>query len=163
MDKATTQSNLFVKMTIMAWEAQNGYFNKLINSLSDEQLSKEISPGRNRGIYLVGHLIAVSDAMLPLLGWGDRLFPELEEPFIKTPDKSGQAMPSVTELKEKLEAVNSKLASHFQSATVDEWFSKHTSVSAGDFAKEPHRNKLNVVISRTNHMANHIGQMLLLK
>lgn len=162
MDKATTQSNLLAKMTIMAWEAQNGYFNKLINSLSDEQLSKEISPGRNRGIYLLGHLIAVSDAMLPLLGWDDRLFPELEEPFIKTPDKSGQAMPSVTALKEKLEAVNSKLASHFQSATVDEWLSKHTSVSAEDFAKEPHRNKLNVVISRTNHMANHIGQMILL-
>jgi hypothetical protein len=36
-------------------------------------------------------------------------------------------------------------------------------VSPEDFAKEPHRNRLNVLISRTNHMANHIGQLLLLK
>lgn len=150
-------------MTLTAWDAQNNQFNKLIGELSDEQLSKEISPGRNTGIYLLGHLIAVSDAMLPLLGWGDRLFPELEEPFIKMPDKSGQTMPSVSELKKQLDAVNRKLASHLQSAAVDEWLSKHTSVSAEDFIKEPHRNKLNVVNSRTNHMANHIGQMLLLK
>lgn len=162
MDRAVIQLNLLVKMTVMAWDAQNSYFNKLISSLSDDRLLKEISPGRNTGIYLLGHLIAVSDAMIPLLGWGDRLFPELEEPFIKAPDKSGQAMPSISELKEKLVAVNAKLSLHFQSATVDEWLSRHTSVSAEDFAKEPHRNKLNVVISRTNHMANHIGQMILL-
>lgn len=72
-------------------------------------------------------------------------------------------MPSITELKEKLHAVNTKLSSHFQTIPVEEWFTRHTSVSAEDFAKEPHRNKLNVVINRTNHMANHIGQMLLLK
>jgi hypothetical protein len=72
-------------------------------------------------------------------------------------------MPSVSELKEKLKAVNARLATHFQSADLEEWLSKHTSVLSEDFAKEPQRNKLNVVISRTNHLANHIGQMLLLK
>ena len=163
METATTQLNLLIKMTLTAWDGQNSQLLKLVSTLSDDQLSKEISPGRNTGIYLLGHLIAVSDAMLPLLGWGERVFPELEEPFIKMPDKSGQAMPPVPELKEKLEAVNQKLALQFQSATADEWLSKHTSVSPDDFTKEPHRNKLNVVISRTNHMANHIGQMLLLK
>lgn len=163
METTTTQSNLLVKMTLTAWDAQNGYLNKLIGSLSDEQLAKEIAPDRNTGIYLLGHLIAVSDAMLPLLGFGERLYPALEEVFIKQPDKSGLPMPGVAELKENLAAVNTKLAAHFQSATVDEWLSRHTSVSPEDFAKEPHRNKLNVVISRTNHMANHIGQMLLLK
>ncbi len=163
METTTTQSALLVKMTLTAWDAQNGYLNKLIGSLSDEQLVKEIAPGRNTGIYLLGHLIAVSDAMLPLLDFGERLFPELENTFITSPDKSGLAMPGVAELKEKLAAVNAKLATHFQPATVDEWLSRHTSVSPEDFAREPHRNKLNIVISRTNHIANHIGQMLLLK
>ena len=60
---------------------------------------KEIAPRRNTGIYLSGHLIAVSDALFPLLGFGERLFPALEDVFIKQPDKSGQAMPTVTELK----------------------------------------------------------------
>jgi len=163
METATTQLNLLVKMTLTAWDTQNNYLDKLINSLTDEQLSKEITSGRNTGIYLLGHLIAVSDALLPLLGFGDRLFPALENVFIKTPDKSGLDMPGVNELKENLKAVNAKLAAAFQSATVDVWLGRHTTVSAEDFAKEPHRNKLNVVISRTNHMANHIGQMLLLK
>ena len=72
-------------------------------------------------------------------------------------------MPGIAQLKDNLKAVNEKLATHFLSATVDEWLNRHTSVSPEDFAKEPHRNKLNVVISRTNHMANHVGQMLLLK
>jgi len=158
----TTQSNLLVKMILMGWDAQNSYLNKLISSLTDEQLAKEIAPGKNTGIYLFGHLIAVSDGMLPLLGFGDRLFPEMEEVFIKNPDRSGQVFPPVTELKQRLEAVNTKLNSHFRSTEVDGWLSRHTAVSSEDFVKEPHRNKLNVVINRTGHMAYHIGQMRLI-
>ena len=163
MEKETTQLNLVVKMALSAWESQNKYLTKLIESLSDEQLMKEIAPGRNTGIYLLGHLIAVSDALFPLLGFSDRLYPELDEVFIKNPDKSGLPMPSIAELKEKLEAVNAKLETVFQTTSVDEWLERHTAVSAEDFANEPHRNKLNVLLNRTGHMANHIGQMLLLK
>jgi len=90
-------------------------------------------------------------------------FPELENIFIKNPDKSGLEKPGMSELKEQLKAVNAALDKHFNSLNVEEWFEPHTAVSTEDFAKEPHRNKLNVVISRTNHMANHIGQLLLLK
>lgn len=163
MDTTITQLNLVVKMTLTAWDAQNNYLNTLISSLTEDQLLKEIAPGRNTGIYLLGHLIAVSDAMIPLLGFGERLFPALEEVFVKNPDKSGLEMPGIHELKENLSAVNTKLEAAFKKTTVEEWLSKHAAVSAEDFVNEPHRNKLNVVISRTNHMANHIGQMLLLK
>lgn len=161
--ETTSQTSLLVKMTVAAWDSQNNYFTKLIDSLSDEQMQNEIAPGRNTGVYLLGHLVAVSDAMLPLLGWGDKLYPELEEVFIKNPDKATAVKPSVAELKEKLHAVNAKLSSHFHSATIDQWLDRHMAVSPEDFAKEPHRNRLNVLISRTNHMANHIGQLLLLK
>jgi len=160
--ETTTQSNLLVKMILMAWDAQNNYLKKLISSLTDEQLTKETAPGKNTGVYLLGHLIAVSDGMLPLLGFGDLLFPEMEEVFLKNPDKSGQIFPSVSDLKQRLEAVNTKLNSHFRSTDVQGWLSRHTVVSPDDFVKEPHRNKLNVVITRTGHMAYHIGQMRLL-
>lgn len=159
----TTQQSLFVKMALMAWDTQNGYLTKLINSLPDEQLEKEIAPGKNTGVYLLGHLIAVSDGLLPLLGFGDRLYPEMEEMFLRTPDKSGLKFPSIEELKKRLDAVNNELNKHFESTDADGWFSRHMSVSPEDFAKEPHRNKLNVVINRTSHMANHIGQMILLR
>lgn len=159
----TTQQDLFAKMALMAWRTQNGYLINMIDSLPDEQLEKEIAPGRNTGVYLLGHLIAVSDGLLPLLGFGDRLYPEMEEMFLKTPDKSGLKFPALTELKKRMEAVNNELNKHFQSINVDGWFSRHMSVSAEDFAKEPYRNKLNVIMNRTAHMANHIGQMILLK
>jgi hypothetical protein len=160
--ETTTQSNLLVKMILMAWDAQNNYLIKLINSLTDEQLAKETSQDKNTGVYLLGHLIAISDGMLPLLGFGDRLFPEMEEVFIKNPDKSGKVFPSISDLKQRLEAVNTKLNSYFRSTDVNGWLSRHTVVSPEDFVKEPHRNKLNVVITRTGHMAYHIGQMRLL-
>lgn len=160
--ETTTQSNLLVKMILMAWDAQNSFLNKLISSLTAEQLAKEIAPGKNTGVYLLGHLIAVSDGMLPLLGFGDRLFPEMEEAFIKNPDKSGQVFPSVAELKQRLEAVNATLNGHFKSTEVNGWLSRHTAVSSEDFVKEPYRNKLNVVVNRTGHMAYHIGQMRLI-
>lgn len=162
METTAPQSNLLVKMTLMAWDAQNNYLNKLISSLTDEQLANETAPGKNTGVYLLGHLIAVSDGMLPLLGFGDRLFPEMEEVFLKNPDKSGLAFPSVAELKQRFETVNAKLNSHIQSSDISEWLSRHTAVSPEDFVKEPHRNKLNVVITRTGHMAYHIGQMRLI-
>ena len=42
-----------------------------LDSLSDEQLQKEIAPGKNRGIYILGHLIAVHDDMLAILNWAE--------------------------------------------------------------------------------------------
>jgi hypothetical protein len=67
MATTTNELELLVKMSLSAWDAQNNELNKLLNELSDEQLQKEIAPGRNRGIYLLGHLVAVSDRMIPLI------------------------------------------------------------------------------------------------
>jgi DinB family protein len=156
------QPELFIKMVIAEWDKQNNNFIKFLSSVRDEQLSMEIAPGKNTGIYLVGHLVAISDAMLPLLGFGEKLFPHLADIFITKPDKSGLPMPSVTELKGHLKAVNAELSKHIQSVSPEGWFKRHMAVSDEDFLKEPHRNKLNVVINRTNHMSYHLGQLILL-
>ena len=81
----------------------------------------------------------------------------------KSPDKSGLERPSVKELKDYWNEVNRALENHFNKFTVDEWLQKHTAVSEEDFLKEPHRNRLNVLISRTNHLAYHLGQLAFLK
>jgi hypothetical protein len=156
------QPGLFIKMVVAEWDKQNNNFNKFLSSVTDEQLSKEIAPGKNTGIYLVGHLIAISDAMLPLLAFGDKLFPHLENIFIKNPDRSGLEMPSVAGLKEQLKTVNEELSKQIRSAAPEDWFKRHMAVSDEDFSKEPHRNKLNVIINRTNHMSYHLGQLALL-
>lgn len=150
---------LFVKMGVDAWHAQNSRVEKLLNELPESRLEAETAPGRNTGKYLLGHLVAVSDRMLETLGWGPRLHPELDEPFLLNPDRSGIAMPSVAELKQHWKEVNDKLNAHIARAQPEEWFSRHLSVSEDDFAKEPHRNKLNLLINRAVHTGMHLGQM----
>ena len=158
-----TEKELFVKMVMSNWELQNVRLNGLIAKLTDEHLLAQVAPGRNRGIYLLGHLTAVSDGMLPLLGLGEKLFPELDDLFLKNADNFGVKYPSLDELKANWNQVNAVLTSHFAQLRPDEWFTKHASISEEDFAKEPHRNKLNILINRTNHQAYHLGQLIFLK
>jgi hypothetical protein len=52
---------------------------------------------------------------------------------------------------------------HFAKLQPEGWFEKHTSVSAEDFVKEPHRNRLNVVAGRAIHLSSHLGQLVFLQ
>ncbi|MGC4101181.1 DinB family protein [Ferruginibacter sp.] len=157
------QQALIVKMILDSWNAHIGRTHKLFEALSDEQLQKEVSPGRNTGVYLLGHLAAVHDAMLPLLGLGERLYPQLEEVFIKNPDKSGLQKPTVKELRSYWSTVNEALAKQFAQLAPAEWLQKHTAVSEEAFKNEPHRNRLNVMLSRTSHLAGHHNQLIFLQ
>lgn len=158
-----TQTEIAIKMVLDRWNGSILNLNKHLNELSDEQLQKEIAPGKNRGIYLLGHLVAVHDDMLILLGMGDKLFPELNEPFIKQADKVATQIPSPAEIRKMWGKQNDVLQEKFAKVTVAEWFSKHTAISDEDFSKEPHRNKLNIIITRTSHLQYHSGQIVLLK
>ncbi|MEO5570158.1 MAG: DinB family protein [Bacteroidia bacterium] len=158
-----TQTEIILKMIFDRWNASVNNFDTLLNNLTDETLQKEIAPGKNRGIYLLGHLIAVHDEMLILLGMGEKLYPELNEPFIKSPDKATPQIPAASELRSFWANQCKVLKQKFDILKPAEWFEKHTAVSAEDFAKEPHRNKLNIILTRTTHLQYHIGQLVLLK
>jgi DinB superfamily len=135
----------------------------LFDSLTDEQLQNEVAPGRNRGVYLLGHLVAVHDGMLPLLGFREQLYPELTVPFISEPDNASKKIPLIKDLRIYWKQINTALAEHFSSLQSDEWFQKHTAVSDENFIKESHRNNLNIIINRTNHLSYHLGQLAFLK
>lgn len=155
--------NIMTKMALDNWYSTVANTNKLLDTLTDDQLKGDVSPGRNSGTYLLGHLAAVHDRMIPLLGFGAQARPELNDVFLASPDKSGKEMPSLQELRNYWNDTNDKLDKHFKSMSPAQWFERHTSVSEEDFAEEPHRNKLNVLLSRTNHLALHYGQMVFLK
>ncbi len=159
----TEKNSLIITMLISSWEMQNKRLAELITKLSDEELLSETSPGKNTGVYLLGHIIAASDGMFTIMGLQDKMYPALEDIFLRTPDKSGKTFPAIDTLKEYFHTVTNSLNTYFKKMSVVEWLSKHNSVSAEDFAKEPHRNKLNILISRTNHLASHLGQMLYLE
>lgn len=158
-----TTTDIALKMVFDRWYASLKNCDTLLASLSDEQLQKEIAPGKNRGIYLLGHLIAVHDDMLKLLDLGEKQYPALFEPFIKSPDKAVAQLPSCAELRGFWTKQCESLQQKFDSLKPEQWFEKHTAVSADDFAKEPHRCKLNIIITRTTHLQYHLGQMALLK
>ncbi len=153
---------LFIKMAVSGWDTQIIRVSKLIDALSDEQLSADVAPGRNSGTYLLGHLIAVSDNILELMGWDKKLYPQLENIFLKNPDKSGLEMPPLSTLRRYWKEINAKISKHINDMSPDDWFSRHTAVSEEDFSKEPHRNKLNVLLSRTTHTSSHLGQLIYL-
>jgi hypothetical protein len=152
----------FVKMILDNWQGQINAMNKLLGSLSDEQLMNEISPTRNRGIYLLGHLVAVHDLMLPLLRFEEVIYPDLQPVFVDAPDDTFETIPSLAILKEQWSIINERLLGHFHALPTVDWFTRHANVSEEDFKKEPRRNRLNVVIGRTSHLTYHRGQLILL-
>jgi uncharacterized damage-inducible protein DinB len=155
-----TQQEVFAQMALKAWNIQVERTTKLLTALSDDQFTQEIVPGKNTIAYLVGHLIAANDSMIGLFGLGERRYTHFDEPFLKMPDKSGQTFPSVSELREAWKHSNESLSAYFAEMTAEDWMSKHTAMTDEDFAKEPSRNKMSVLLNRTNHIAYHLGQMI---
>ena len=151
--------NVTVKMVLDSWNDHLKKFNEVITSLSDEDLNREVYPGRSRAFYLLGHMIAVHDNTMKLFGFGNPQYPELYEIFARNKDRDIDHNLTISQLKEYWENVNDTLNENFLKLSADEWFEKHTAVSDEDFAKEPHRNKLNIVLTRTNHLQYHFGQI----
>lgn len=155
-------TGFFVKMVIDRWNGSILNLNKHLNTLPDEHLEKEIASGKNRGSYVLGHLIAVHDNMLIILGRNEKLYPELFDPYFNQADKAATQTPSIAELRTMWEKQTQLLQEKFEKMKPEQWFEKHKAVSEEDFAKEPHRNKLNIVITRTSHLQYHSGQIVLL-
>jgi hypothetical protein len=148
-------------VALNSWKSAIERADRLFPVLSEEQLIKEVAPGKNRLIYLWGHLTAVHDRMLPLLGFGERLHPEFDVLFLTNPDKTVAELPPVKEIKIAWDEVNGKLLTGFASLSASEWLQKHTAVSEEEFAKDPLRNRFAILLSRTNHLAYHLGQTAL--
>jgi len=101
------------------------------------------------------------DAMLPLLGMGERLHPEFDVAFVSNPDKSQSAIPSHEQVRQAWNAVNGELRKGFEEMSGPDWLQRHTAVSEEDFAKDTSRNRFAILLSRTNHLSYHLGQAVL--
>ena len=156
-----TNEELFVAVALNAWKGNIERADKIFSGLSERELLKEVAPGKNRMIYLWGHLTAVHDAMLPLLGFGRRRHPEFDVAFISNPDKTQAGVPSAELVRKSWIEVNARLFEGFASLSAADWLKKHAAVSEEDFLKEPLRNRLAILLSRTNHLAYHLGQTAL--
>src|SRR5713226_8173156 len=138
----------YVALGLKVWKAQIERADKLFGSLSSEEVLREIAPGRNRLLYLWGHLTAVHDAVLPLLGMGDRLHPEFDVAFVSNPDKSQPSIPSREQVRQAWKTVNGELSKGFEKMSWPDWLQRHAAVSEEDFAKDASRNRFAILLSR---------------
>ena len=154
--------NIVVANALNSWKQVMGQVDKTVGAFGDEELQREVAPGRNRVYYLLGHLTAVHDRLFETLRIGERLHSELDDQFIVKADKTDldDEVPA-GELRKAWREVNGKVTAAMEKLSPAEWLERHGSVSAEDFAKEPQRNRLAVLLSRTTHAAMHEGQMRL--
>ena len=156
-----TSHELPVKVAINSWRLAVERADKAFSLLTHDQLLAEVAPGKNRIIYVWGHLIAVHDRMFSILGLEPRLHPELDAIFLDNPDKAVAEIPSAEQLKQYWDEVNGTLLAKFQTLSADEWLLRHRAMSDEDYAKDPTRNRLAVLLNRTNHLSYHLGQVAL--
>jgi hypothetical protein len=153
----------FIDVALRSWKNNVDRAGTFFSALSQEELQREIAPGKNRLIYLWGHLAAVNDRMVAILGFGERLHPELDAMFVSNPDKTVDLTLSPEKLKHIWDEVNERLWTGICNLSPSEWLQKHTAVSDADFIREPHRNRFAVLLGRTAHLAYHFGQAVLAK
>ena len=153
--------NSLIDAALRGWKSNVERVDKLFGTLSPEELEQQVTPGKNRLIYLWGHLAAVNDGLLPLLGIGERLHPELDAMFITKPDRSVELTVTAQSLKSAWDKINERLWEGFSKFSPADWTGRHTAVSEEDFEREPHRNRFTVLLGRTAHLAYHLGQATL--
>src|ERR1700680_2504547 len=156
-----TNEELYLAVALNGWKGNIERANKMFSGLSDQEVLKEIAPGKNRLIYLWGHLTPTQDAMILWLGIGQRLHPDFDVAFISNPDKTQAGIPPVELVRKAWREVSGRLFEGFADLSAADWLKKHGAVSEEDFAKEPLRNCLAILLSRTNHLAYHLGQTAL--
>ena len=156
-----TNDELLCATALDTWKQVIKRATNKISSLTDDQLRIAVAPGRNRVIYLLGHLTVANDRMSPLLRIGERKHPELDAAFFDNPDRAVEHSFSPEALRVAWDEVNRTLLEAMSQLTPAQWLERHASVSEEDFVREPLRNRLAILLSRTNHASFHFGQIIL--
>jgi len=156
------KNELLKRIALQHWAATNLKIERAIESISEARYSAELAPGRSTPAWIFCHLLQVNDNMFPILGFGANLYPELHD-VMNSKEIAPHTAFELDELRQMWIHIGSKLLEHFNGMTGDQWLEKHSNISEDDFKKEPHRNKVNVVLHRLIHMSHHAGQLALIK
>ena len=146
---------------IRQWDAYNRLMLKTLENISEEDFHKPIVAGGNSPSWLLGHLADTDDALLELFGIRNRLYPNLAKIYHHERDTNQSGHLSKQELITQWQAIIAELDRVIKAYSESDWLARHMVVSEEDFKKEPHRNKLNVMLSRVTHKASHLGQIAL--
>ncbi len=144
---------------LLQWNTFNARMQKIFETISDDNYNKPIMANGNSPSWIMGHLAEADDALLELFGIGNRMHPELKTIYHRERGTNQLGHLSKSDLMGKWKSITAELDKAFKSWSENDWLSRHTAVSEEDFKKEPHRNRLNVMLSRVSHRASHLGQI----
>ncbi len=134
-----------------------GWADWIISSLADEDFKKEVSPGRNHGVWLFGHLITCEDDFALFMGKGEIIYPEYQEMFAEgTKPQPFDSYPPVSEMREKWKEMlkkNKKIYDELRDAELHE--AQAQLKGENDFCKT----KEDVAVHWQLHLMYHTGQL----
>ena len=146
---------------LLQWDTYNRRMQHVLETISDEDFHKPVITGGNSPSWLLGHLADTDDALFELFGIQKRMYPDLAKIYHHERGTNQSGHLTKQELSAQWNAIVEELNRVIKNYSEKEWLSRHTVVSEEDFKKEPHRNKLNVMLTRVTHKASHLGQIAL--
>ncbi|MDZ4713123.1 MAG: DinB family protein [bacterium] len=137
------------------------WINENINALTDDEYRMELSPGRNHGVWLLGHLIVSDDDLSTFLGKGPLLYPQYAEMFGQKSKLSvPENYPAVSVLKECWEKVCEKNKKIYSGLTDNELNEPHALIE--NIQTDYFKTKDRVIIAWHFHQLYHTGQLAVL-
>ena len=145
------------------WKITIWWINETLKTLSDDDLKKEISPGRNHGVWILGHLIQSEDELSKYLGEGDFMFPENDKLFgQKKKADPVSSYPDVQVLRKQWEEVTAKNDRILSKLTDEQWDEPHVLIN-GPIEEDYFKTKGGCIMNWILHQTYHIGQLVLLR
>ncbi|MEO6694749.1 MAG: DinB family protein [Ignavibacteria bacterium] len=151
-------NNILSKKFYEQYIIMTEWIDTYINMMNDEDFETELSPGKNHGVWILGHLITSDDDFTFYMGKGNYLFEEYQDLFgQKSRLKKVSEYPPVTKLKEQWRLVcekNKKVYESLSDNVLDE-----IPENMSDEMKSYFSTKGKVVMAWQLHQMYHCGQL----
>ncbi|MEP7146575.1 MAG: DinB family protein [bacterium] len=139
----------------------DGWVNIYIDSLTDEEFEMELSPGKNHGVWILGHLITSDDDFSLYMGKGELLFPEYHDLFgqgsMLQPVKN---YPKVLVLRKHWNDIIGKNKKIYENLKDEEF--EHPPANIADNKEDYFKTKARVIMAWQLHQVYHGGQLSVL-
>lgn len=150
--------NILSKQFQRQHEMMTEWVSGTIEPLSDEEFKMELSPGKNHGVWLMGHLVTSDDDFSMFMGKSEVMFPEYYELFGQGSKLlPPESYPPVSELKDAWEKVCEKNRKIYTELTDDELQQPHALVK--DYERDYFKTKERVIMAWHLHQLYHAGQL----
>jgi hypothetical protein len=151
-------SNKTAKQFAAQFDAMADWVSSNIDPLTDEELKMELAPGKNHGVWLLGHLITSDDDFSVYMGKGPLFYPEYHRIFGQgsklQPVENYPDIPLLREQWKKVVEKNKKIYAELTDEELEEFHAK-----AKDPEKDYFKTKQRIIIFWQLHQMYHAGQL----